>query len=54
MRIRFTRYGWSANPAHYLDPEIFDELDTRVQLSKEVKAVFEIRKKTGSWPTKKP
>jgi hypothetical protein len=31
---------WSANPTHYLQPEIFEELSQLVQFSKEVQTVF--------------
>jgi len=43
-RVRFTRHGMVSNPAHYLDPEIFEDLKTRVQFSKAVKAMFNAHK----------
>ncbi len=45
--IKFAKVGLLANPAHYLRPEIFEELSSRVDFSKAVKDAFKAGIKRG-------
>lgn len=37
----FIKYSWSSNPTHYLNPEIFSFLESRVKFSEEVRKYFQ-------------